>query len=631
MTIEKMTSLTMNDQRKLMMIIQALMTNSGFDVKSHSTADQKQKKKIKTPQKTTFRRLSLAKYSNDRKSLLSPFGSKKKSHSIRTKIDFEKDESLWEENDDLSKELSDLKNAHKELSAKYMTLRDKMNSNKDSLKAQLCKKYEQNEKDLTMEIEAKSTQISKMSEEIKYKNEEINEYKKALISNEEELRQKNEKLNDLKDELDIAQHQSSNVYILEKKLKSYQQRIDAQSMNESNLQKMQKKMDEKDEKIKDLEHELKIIPNLRQQIEKYKKEIVQLKVSSFGRSKISHFNDEQIDTKMVKLEEENLCLTQRNDEIMINLKSARREIINLQSQICNESKIESRGHFMMSESTDDLKRELSQLKSENKRLRVSQSTQQSMHSIVDELDTKTQILKESEIKMNKMRRKLDETCKELESTKKSMRNSCSTQQYENTLNELQNAQKNVNEQRKYIDALKRDIDGMREEKIMQSGKMKEYEVELNRTKQRYRDLFEYTEQQKHRLGEYKKAMNEMKTVSEKERSSLKYSEENKALKEKIGIMNQEMKCVQNACMNLMKRQVLMSNDLLSAKNKNVSGNTKKKSLSPLTVDKLSKKFNENHKENERNVSNQRGFMNYQRRPQRQQQQIKRPSSFAFRK
>merc|ERR1712087_509389 len=116
---------------------------------------------------------------------------------------------------------------------------------------------------------------------------------------------------------------------------------------------------------------------------------------------------------------------------------------------------------------------------------------------------------------------------------------------------------------------------------MTSAKIKEYEGELNRTKQRYRDLFAYTEQQKHRLSEYKKAMTEMKSVSETERNSAAYIEENKALKDKIGIMNQEMKCVQNACMNLMKRQVLMNNDLLSqsAKNKN-----KNENASPLTVD-----------------------------------------------
>ena len=78
-TIGKMTSLTMDDQRKLMMIIQALMTNSGFDIKSNENTDDANEK-IQTPQKTSFRRLSLAKYSNQsrRKSILSPFGSKRK-------------------------------------------------------------------------------------------------------------------------------------------------------------------------------------------------------------------------------------------------------------------------------------------------------------------------------------------------------------------------------------------------------------------------------------------------------------------------------------------------------------------------------------------------------------------------
>merc|ERR1712173_321666 len=126
------------------------------------------------------------------------------------------------------------------------------------------------------------------------------------------------------------------------------------------------------------------------------------------------------------------------------------------------------------------------------------------------------------------------------------------------------------------------MDGLREDKMSTSAKLKQYEGELSRTKQRYRDLFEYTEQQKHRLGEYKKAIAEMNSFeSNQKRKAVdesKYFEENKGLKEKIRIISQEMKCVQNACMNLLKRQVLMNNNMLSAKPK---GNGNK---SPLTVD-----------------------------------------------
>merc|ERR1712154_383377 len=89
--------------------------------------------------------------------------------------------------------------------------------------------------------------------------------------------------------------------------------------------------------------------------------------------------------------------------------------------------------------------------------------------------------------------------------------------------------------------------------------IKQYEGELNRTKQRYRDLFEYTEQQKMRLSEYKKAIAEYNSFesNQKQKSfqTEKYFKENEELKQKIKIINQEMKCVQNACYNLLKRQV----------------------------------------------------------------------------
>merc|ERR1712039_250393 len=95
------------------------------------------------------------------------------------------------------------------------------------------------------------------------------------------------------------------------------------------------------------------------------------------------------------------------------------------------------------------------------------------------------------------------------STAEWMRNSCAPQQYQNTLRQLQDAERNAGEKNKYIDQLKKDMDALREDKMSSSAKLKQYEGELSRTKQRYRDLFEYTEQQKHRLGEYKKAIAEM--------------------------------------------------------------------------------------------------------------------------
>merc|ERR1712039_706768 len=131
--------------------------------------------------------------------------------------------------------------------------------------------------------------------------------------------------------------------------------------------------------------------------------------------------------------------------------------------------------------------------------------------------------------------------------------------------------------------------------------------------------------QKHRLGEYKKAIAEMNSFeSNQKRKAVdesKYFEENKGLKEKIRIISQEMKCVQNACMNLLKRQVLMNNNMLSAKPK---GNDKN-NMSPLTVDKL-QKFDVNIKA-KREKRPQHAFMNFDHK----RSQIQRPSTFAFRK
>merc|ERR1711920_215672 len=119
-----------------------------------------------------------------------------------------------------------------------------------------------------------------------------------------------------------------------------------------------------------------------------KSEMIQYKVMSIGAG--ASINDKQIQQKMTKMEEKICFLSQQNDELMINLKSARKEIINLQSQISNESNDylgKNDGGFMSGVS-GDLQQKISKLSADNKRLRAMQSSQQNMQQILDELDTK---------------------------------------------------------------------------------------------------------------------------------------------------------------------------------------------------------------------------------------------------
>jgi len=469
---------------------------------------------------------------------------------------------------------------------------------------------------------------AKMSAEIKYKDEEINEYKRALLQYQEENLQKTQRLQDLQDtndrkmrqlqdELDIAQHQSSNAYAMEKQIKAYKQRLDGMADTQRQLEKEKAAKQRKCDEIEDLKHNLKIIPNLKSQIEKYKKQMIQYKVASIGNSS-SNGGDKQMQQKIYNLEKKLCAVSQQNDELMINLKSARKEIINLQSAAHNESFGQNNNEMIGM--SNDLQMRVSQLTTENKRLRAMQSTQHSMQQLMDELDTTTRLLKETERKMSKVQREYNECKSELESTKKStaewMRNSCAPQQYQNTLLQLKEAERTVNERNKYIDQIKKDMDALREEKMSCNAKLKEYEGELSRVKQRYRDLYEYTEQQKHRLGEYKKAISEMQSFDSNQKRKTNetnnYVQEIKALKERNRIVLQEMSCVQNACMNLMKRQVLMNNNMLSAKPKD-----------KMTVDKL-QKFDVN-KGNK--GKRQHAFMKFDHK----RSQIQRPSTFAFRK
>jgi len=268
-----------------------------------------------------------------------------------------------------------------------------------------------------------------------------------------------------------------------------------------------------------------------------------------------------------------------NDELHLNLKTARKEIINLQTQIATNSNSKS-NQFLSDHSwngiTPDLQSKISRLSAENKRLKAMNASKQSMEQLMDDLDVKSRLLKNTEIKYQQTQKTLDAVNEELSNNKKIaaewMRNSCSPQQYQNMLQQVQHLENEKKLHLENIEQLKLEIHQFREKQIASTSKIKQYEGELNRTKQRYRDLFEYTEQQKMRLSEYKKAIAEYNSFesNQKQKSfqTEKYFKENEELKQKIKIINQEMKCVQNACYNLLKRQVLLNNNMLSAKPKN---------------------------------------------------------------
>ena len=144
-----------------------------------------------------------------------------------------------------------------------------------------------------------------------------------------------------------------------------------------------------------------------------------------------------------------------------------------------------------------------------------------MNDLMDELDTKTKLLKTLQLKYKEEINKMKIT----------------TTEHQNTLKQL-------NEKNKYIDSLKINIDQLRENKISSTAKLAEYKGEINRTKQRYRDLYDYTEKQKLRLNQYKNAMSEIQSFesNQKQKSfqSEKYFQENQQLKERINNISQEM-------------------------------------------------------------------------------------------
>lgn len=574
-TISKMTSLSMNDQAMLMNILQILMKNTGFNIpnddenknKNNMNRSEKTQKsqKPQTPkspqyQSSSFRRLSIAKYSNQshNNSLLSPFGSKTKKKKPITPIHFDYNMNLQK---DLQKELESLRKEN-------IKLRDEISSNQNEFKKQFTKTYKDKEKDLNLEIEANKQEIKKFKQEIRFKDDEINEFKKALIKlegkNNKYLQQlqdiddvNNRKLRELRDELDIAQHQNGLSFQFEQQIKQYKLRLESMNDIQNELNKYKSLYSSKCDDIEELNQKLKIIPNLKQQIEKYKKEMIKFKIASIGTE--IKLDDKQITNKITCLEETVTKLNEENDELRSNLTMARKEIINLQTelvQIDNNDTNNTNNTLNEITNNKDLQSKVLKLESENKRLKSLINTKYTMNDLMDELDTKTRLLKNTELKYKETKIELNKVNKELNNmkttTREFMRNSCSQQQYQNKLTELNDLKNNVIEKNKYIDQL-------RENKISLT-------TELNQIKQRYKYLCDYTEKQKLRLSQYKKAILEMQSFESNQKQesvkSDKYFHENQELKKQIKIISQEMNCVQNAFMNILKRQVLMNNNML---------------------------------------------------------------------
>eukprot|EP01083_Nonionella_stella_P022534 62333_1 len=614
-TVHRMTSLMNEDQRTLMSILQHLMTNTGFEVKYESNKQNQESienNTISEKEETDrdFRRLSMASYTSSigHTSLLSPFGSKRKTKKTRTyhfdygtkndgddtkqtlnfehELNLKKDNiKLYEKNMNLVQEFDDLRIKHKDTEAKYMKLKEEMQSKQRVFEEDIKYQYTKKEKDLKLEIETNKAGIGKYKEEVRYKNDEINEYKKALLAVQHENDKYRQQLQDVKevnqrqmtelhDELDIAQHQSGQAYTLEKQIKQYQIRLETFNDVQNELNEFKKVHQEKCDDVAELKQKLSAIPKLKQQIEKYKKEMIQYKVASIGA--VSTMNDKKIANELTDLEDKVLKLRNENEELKLKLKTSRNEVRSLNTQIENSANEYLMGggrnnNEFLSDITPDMQSDVARLQAENKQLRAAMGNKHTMGDLMDDLDTKSRLLQSTESQYEKTKKELNEVSEELENMKRTtaewMRNSCSPQQYQNTLQQLKDLQLNVADKNKYIDGLKLEIDRLREDGLSSSSKIKDYENELNRTKQRYRDLFDYTEKQKERLQEYKKAIAEMHAYESNEKNkkfeSQQYFDENQQLKEQIKIINQQMSCVQNACMNLLKRQVLLNNNLLS--------------------------------------------------------------------
>ena len=121
-------------------------------------------------------------------------------------------------------------------------------------------------------------------------------------------------MRELRDELNIAQHRSNSAYATEKQMKRHQQRLEAMNDLNADLAKTQDLLSQQCQETEELKERLKVIPNLKQQIEQYKSQMIH-----------------QVTRKMASLEEVVTKLRHENDELKLHLKTSRKEVINLQS------------------------------------------------------------------------------------------------------------------------------------------------------------------------------------------------------------------------------------------------------------------------------------------------------------
>jgi len=189
-------------------------------------------------------------------------------------------------------------------------------------------------------------------------------------------------MRELRDELDIAQQQSNSAYAMEKQMKQYQQRMEAMNDLNADLTKTQHLLSQQCQETEQLKERLKVIPNLKQQIEKYKSQMIQYKVAIIGVG--GSATEKQVTRKMARLEEAVTKLRHENDELKLHLKTSRKEIISLQSQINQQS-----NDLLMAKNggneigrtfrgNTEMQRKIARLESENKRLRTSLYSKQSM-------------------------------------------------------------------------------------------------------------------------------------------------------------------------------------------------------------------------------------------------------------
>ncbi|ETO12539.1 intracellular protein transport protein USO1 [Reticulomyxa filosa] len=375
----------------------------------------------------------------------------------------------------------DFQKKEKEYQAKMAMLEDNIQHLQDTSQEHLkeAKHYEELAKDLQVD------------------NEKLNEELTQLATlHETQVRQYHE-------EIDAAKQEVNRLKSCESQWKQYQHGIDISNDQIKDLEKVKAKNNDLLNQITDLKFQLLQIPQLKEQVEKYKQQMMEYKVRSTSKHAIDANGvnvNADVNDRVTHLEKELLNATQEKEEMALKLRECRNDMSALRSQI-----IELKNY---QRNFDRYKKDIGVGENENGRLKQA----------IEELEVQQCIANDAQSKYREAVREVSELKEQIKKLEWGAQGGQvqgrgsppqSKAEWNKKISELNDLQMQMLQRNQFVEKLKKQMEELKQENMLLQEKDRNMNMKCQDLQKQVDAITQYSSEQKKRLKEYHAALEQL--------------------------------------------------------------------------------------------------------------------------